>query len=398
MSGSFTNYSDESIWSTGDENDIQKGLEYLKDSSNFRSFAEGLTGLITKYGYDGQPEDSVSKTNYIMSKLQSIGVSITRSTVKDWFNNKRRPSAASGSRTAIFQICFSLSVSFEDVKKFFSHVYFDRSFNCHTIEEAVYYYCFKKNFTYSHARQLINTIGNFPVYNNKPSDIFTKEIRASLDSCSSDDELLSFFKENKSVFARYNITALGCINTLCNYIKGKDKDKDIIKAFKNGQPADTKNCGFVIQEYLHSLKNGRSVCITGKDITSVDFMLEQIINTNTGISKNAGIPDIVRRNFPSKKTFSDILNQPARASYDSIRKCIIFLKFYEFWITQKLNPVTDEYRLFDIYADETNAILVSSGYEELFSGNPYDWLFLWASTHNDPLNTLRETINEVISF
>ncbi len=391
----MSSINDESIWIT----DIKEGYEYLKDTSNFYSFAEGLTVLITKYGYDGQIEDTVSKTNFIISKLQSVDVSITKSTIKDWFDNKRRP--LSGSRNVIFQICFSLSVSFEDIKDFFSRVYFERSFNCHTTEEAVYYYCFKRKLTYNHAKQLVNTINTFPVYKNKPSNVFTKEIINSIDHCSSDDELLFFFKENKSIFTQYNVTALDCINTLYNKIKGKKKDKDIIEAFKNNQRPDTRNCGLVIQEYLYSLKNGRAACITGRDITSTDFMLDQMITTNSGISKDTDIPDIVRKNFPSKKTFSDIMNQDTgQASYDSIRKCLILLKFYDFWVTQLLDPVKNEdklFNIFDIYVEETNHILVSSGYEELFCENPYDWLFLWASTHDDPLGTLREAINIAIS-
>ena len=65
-----------------------------------------------------------------------------------------------------------------------------------------------------------------------------------------------------------------------------------------------------------------------------------------------------------------------------------------------LDPVKNEdklFNIFDIYVEETNHILVSSGYEELFCENPYDWLFLWASTHDDPLGTLREAINIAIS-
>lgn len=387
-------YNEESIWIP----DIQEGYKYLKDTSNFCSFAEGLTELIKNYGYDGQLEDTVSKTNFIISKLQSIGVSITKSTVKDWFNNKRRP--LSGSRNVIFQICFALLVSLEDIKDFFRRVYFEKSFNCHTIEEAVYYYCFKEELTYSHAKQLVNTINNFHVYKNKPSNVFTKEIRDSIDRYSSDEELLFFFKENKSIFTQYNVTALDFINKLYNNIRGKKEDKDVIEAFKNNQIPDTRNCGLVIQEYLYSLKNGRAACITGRDITSIDFMLDQMITTNSGINKDTDIPDIVRKNFPSKKTFSDIMNHATgQASYDSIRKCLILLKFYDFWVTQLLDPVKNEnklFNIFDIYREETNHILVSSGYEELFAGNPYDWLFLWASTKDDPLGTLRESINKAI--
>ncbi len=53
---------------------------------------------------------------------------------------------------------------------------------------------------------------------------------------------------------------------------------------------------------------------------------------------------------------------------------------------------------FDIYCDEANALLADCGYEELFAGNPYDWLFLWSATTNEPLKTLREVIDSLYSM
>ena len=69
----MSSINDESIWIT----DIKEGYEYLKDTSNFYSFAEGLTVLITKYGYDGQIEDTVSKTNFTRDILLFSSKSIT---------------------------------------------------------------------------------------------------------------------------------------------------------------------------------------------------------------------------------------------------------------------------------------------------------------------------------
>ena len=49
--------------------------------------------------------------------------------------------------------------------------------------------------------------------------------------------------------------------------------------------------------------------------------------------------------------------------------------------------------MFDVFQEETNALLTSCGYDELYSGNPYDWLFLWASTTEHPLNALRGVLS-----
>ena len=71
----------------------------------------------------------------------------------------------------------------------------------------------------------------------------------------------------------------------------------------------------------------------------------------------------------------------------------MLLKFYHFWVTLLLNPDIIDDCAFDIYCEETNALLDSCGYEELFPGNPYDWLFLWAATTEKPLTSLRDAIS-----
>lgn len=403
MPGYFTYHSSDSIWNIGDgdgDGYSKKALEYLNDPSNFRPFSQGLTEFIKKCGYNKAEDDIAAKTNFILSKLSDINVPVSKSTVKDWFSDKRRPALVSNSRTIMFQLCFALNSSFDDVKWFFNHIYFDKSFNCHTKEEAVYYYCFRHGLPYSHALSLISEINSYKTNENtSPSgDVFTKEIKDRIDQFSSDGELLNFFKENNNIFLQWNKTALTYINKFVSDIQGRQSDRAVIEAYKNGQALlhkDIANCSLIIQEYLHESKDkGRFAYIHGKNITSISFMLERITSTDAGISKETDIPGIVKLNFPSKKTFSDIINKSETStSYDSIRKCLVLLKFYHFWVTLLLNPDIIDDCAFDIYCEETNALLDSCGYEELFPGNPYDWLFLWAATTEKPLTSLRDAIS-----
>ena len=74
---------------------------------------------------------------------------------------------------------------------------------------------------------------------------------------------------------------------------------------------------------------------------------------------------------------SDVLSDnkiSVSKSYDSIRKMIVLLDFYRFWVTVKLknedkNLSIDD-SLSEIYLEETNACLYQCGYEELYAGNP----------------------------
>lgn len=177
--------------------DCNEAYQYLQNSANFVSFHTGLTTLMQRCGYTGSSEDVEEKTAYLLQKLAAIHVKITEITVRDWFSGKRRPSLDSRSRKLVYEICFALGASFELVQEFFRQVYFSRSFNCHTIKEAVYYYCLHQNHSYDHALELYETIKAMPeTAKFEASDpVYTDQIRNALDNCRSDEEFLAYFPE-----------------------------------------------------------------------------------------------------------------------------------------------------------------------------------------------------------
>ena len=100
---------------------------------------------------------------------------------------------------------------------------------------------------------------------------------------------------------------------------------------------------------------------------------------------------------------SDILSEQKVSlskSYDGIRKMIILLDFYSFWVNIKLG-ISDmsEYSAserFTTYIDEANALLHKCGYEDLFEGNPYDWVFICSAKNDEPLDFFRSCVNELL--
>ena len=397
--------------------DCNEAYQYLQNSANFVSFHTGLTTLMQQCGYTGSSEDVEEKTTYLLQKLAAIHVKITEITVRDWFSGKRRPSLDSRSRKLVYEICFALGASFELVQEFFRQVYFSRSFNCHTIKEAVYYYCLHQNHPYNHALELYETIKAMPeTAKSKDSDpVYTDQIRNALDNCRSDEEFLAYFSRNKSIFDRWNQRALFYIEEFVRQIRGTKEHIGRIEAFRKvGTIPDAKTLttpsasGLTIQEFFMQARHfGRKWTYAKQNVTSIDFMLEFIIDPIEPVHKKTKLPDIVKLNFPSKKTFSKILNRSQSemsTSYDSIRKCLILLKFYHFWVTLELmmasgnaaeNSQSDYADYFDDFCEEMAQLLEECGYEELYERNPYDWIFLWASTTEHPLESFRGVIQEI---
>lgn len=417
--------------------DSSKALEYLNNPNNFRSFSDGLTALIKKGSDPYQGDNTVEgKTSFLYEKLRSIGVSIKKPTIEAWFSGKHRPRLSSNSRTNMYQVCFSLNLNLSDVISFFHEVYFDRGFNCHTIEEAVYYYCFKNNQAYQKAIELIHTIQS-PEFETTSSEIedvvYTKEIKNWLDDFKNEEELLNFFKENKSIFEQWNQSAIEHIKRLLGEIHDHPSDKKMIQEeiqreqqkqrkkeekkeenFVSEKKLQEKysNCSLIVQEIFMDSHETALKEISGDNISSIDFMLDRIIFTNNGL-KDATVSDIIKRNFPSKQSFSNLFKTfETSTAYDSIRKVLILLEFYDFWVKIKVsnNPelirikkalqsdVTDFSMSINfcprmMFQDACNALLKECGYERLDFFHPYDWLFLWASSTNNPLDSLREAVS-----
>ena len=62
-------------------------------------------------------------------------------------------------------------------------------------------------------------------------------------------------------------------------------------------------------------------------------------------------------------------------SYDSIRKVIILLDFYRFWVNVKLDEGQTgliKIELAEVYHEEADDLLYHCGNNALYNGNPYN--------------------------
>lgn len=396
---------------SAEERELRESLEFLNAPSNFRPFSEGLRELLDRCDYpqkDGSPEE---KAAFVLQKFKDAEIKISKQTVKDWFLGVRRPDTSAKSRTKMYQLCFALHTSYKDICWFFHHVYLGRCFNCHVIEEAVYLYCFKNGYDYQKAEQLISRISNID-FGNGNERLYTNEIEDSIQNISNDDELIEFFSQNADSFGVWNVSAKNMIKRLLEDIKGAEVDKIVLDQLKkdirmvgyvriDSNKYQLSNCGLITKEIFHTMQGTPELLldkISGIDTSelSYDFILDHIFDAKGTVKKTAILPEIVRTNFPGRTSFQMINTILTSNSYDSIRKFLIFLKFYHFWCNWKLNPPIAECP-YDLFLDEMNDLLYQCGYDDLFAGNPYDWLFMKASTMPEPLDFFRDAMGEILN-
>lgn len=422
MKKSYTIFNENSITGFRSLDADLEAIDFLKNPANFRPFAQGLTELLEKKKFQGNLNHPAEKAAWLWSRLCEIQSSIEKDTVYAWFRGVCRPKIEPGSRRRMYELCFSLHLSYEETVWFFHHVYFDRCFNCRTVEEAVFCFCLLHDRPYEEALRIIQAAASTDAAPKKPKSFeinYTRFIQNQIFHFQTTEQFMAFLLEHRPDFNAWNNSASETIQALFLALTGDAYSKPVIDRLKRTlyrrsnasvtdiSVNDIQKCGLLIQElYADALhQSAQSVpdyildAIGGKNTFTNTFVLDRLLSSVTGLSKNPDIPYVVRNNFPSKKVLSDILNETkvsTSRSYDAIRKTLVLLDFYVFWLRVKLGITKKEgygrEELAQIYRDEADTRLYRCGYEPLFAGNPYDWIFLCSVQNEDPPGFFRSLV------
>lgn len=354
-----------------EENDISN--DYLH-TYNYRSFAEGLTEYIQDHGYTGDVSSVADKVEFVLAKCTENGVAINRANIRNWFTDIRPK------RSLVYQLCFGMSFSIDEVVDFFMKVYFECPFNYRDHNEAVYYYCFANGLKFSDAQRIIaqaETILNART-SDEPVLEFTHLIGSALKKVHTEKELLSYIEKNSHEFFCNNRTAQNNANVLID-----------------------DACELAVKMYDLEITR-----ISGKNLNrkkNIDFLLFQLLGADIvgykgdkSFAKAAELPDIIKSNFPLKMQLSNIRNGKP-VSYETMRKALILLSFYCYFASlfydhrneKMFCSLEEDFREF-IY--ETDDMLISCGYPKLYIRNPFDWLIMHCAFVEYPLDEFKNAI------
>ena len=420
MKGTYTIFIENSVKDTELVSDDVDAVDFLKKPENFRPFNLGLLELLQRTLPEGTIKNDTEAFEYLIKALRAIDSDINPKTIRSWFSGKHRPKIEPRSRRKMYEICFALELSFADVQWFFHHVYFDRTFNCHNAAEVVFYFAFKHGLGYFDACKIIAEINAAPeeeIPSETDGQVYTQLVKNRVSEFKTIDELKKFLIQNKKNFHSWNKTALNYIRKFFGEIIGSEevsrpivqKIKRLVETRRSDEielNAEINQFGLLMQEILFDARNKENPRkysvekiidrIGGKNIFSRTFVLDNLLSTFTGLEKKSDVPYVVKNNFPSKKILSDVLDltkATTSESYDAIRKTLVLFNFYIFWCRIKLDdePLERE-ALSEVYTDEITSLLEECGYEPLYAGNPYDWLFLYSVNQEEPLEFFRFTV------
>ena len=374
-------------------NNLNERDDYIKLAKNYISFPEGLKQFINKkYGeICGIPESELHA--FIEEHSRQRGVDLHKQTIGNWLSSdekkKGSPQGCSDSRTRknMYKLCFALDFTVKETEEFFGKVYLERPYDSRNVEEAVYLFCMNNHYTFGKAEELIRLIdaGNPSGKENASTITKTQVLRSEILKLKNESDFLAYMDVNRNNFGIKNHTAGRY------YIKLLEDAKKMTRVTSNTKLLD-KIYGREKEVIQEDSKAAKEDSKAAKE------------DSKAAKKKNSFFLDIVKMNFPQKKQLSDI--KLGKASYDTIRKALILLKFYSFFMHVGEDHSEDDREQF---YQETDDMLSECGYWPLYPRNPYDWIFMYcaACSHDlqnryleisQPLEELKDIMTNMLDF
>ncbi len=251
--------------------------------------------------------------------------------------------------------------------------------------------------------------------------LYTQRIRHEAETFTRVEELRTYIEEHLQQFAYHNAAGTKRIRELWKEIASPDglcaRERELLHQREGLLPEEE------LQPIPSNLTGSRKE--RRADPSSVFGVLLQILGLSQHYSSgwgkdrslkpvlagNEAIHPIAESVFPDRDGIEKVLHGE-QVSCERIRKILILLLFYRYWMETVLdNAARGEEFPYEISGDEherfaayMNDELTDVGLQELYEGNPYDWIFLFASSAKtqdgsfSPLDNLRGYMMQLVSI
>lgn len=378
------------------------GKEDMEKLNCVSNFAEYVYKHAARCGYNGDSADIAKIAEFVANLCSKASVELgsgTKKTIERWLKNGLPSNDANG-RENIYRLCFALKMNGYQTVEFFLKAYMERPFNYKNIHEAVYFFCMNNNLTYKDAVRIISEVEHSSEIENPYADNVTEQIGAHIATLQDEAALVKYLVENWSGFQTHNQTAT-------------EKIRQLVKHCMLIAPKEYE-AAYESKVVVKNEDDSKIVVKNEDDLLQVIYgyaarAKEENQNVHKKSISKSNFPDLVKRNWPQREQFQQIL-QKGTASYDTIRRALIMLVFYDFFasavVAQKeaehqqkltgreMSTPAVENGLFDEFETEANTILSECGYVQLYWRNPYDWMIGYCAQALDPIGQLRDLIEE----
>lgn len=361
-------------------------------ASTFRPFSDAISLFIQEHGYTGDLGDTECKIAYISEKFEIEEIVFEKRNIKKWFSEGSRIEKETG-----YLFCFAFHLNVEEANDFFCKVCLLRGIDCHRIDEAVYYYCLKNGLKYQTAQAIISKIKGIEVENDYVDIPYTESILTEIDRMTSMQELIKYLNDNYHAFDINMVTATKDVREIWEDISAENglANREIEEGLLDPIATEEK-------ERRKKLKT-RSFWEIYKQIIGYDNekipAIEKNRSIKTFLKDNAVMHKVAEQNFPDKQGLERVM-RGKEISPERMRKILIFLLFYRFWVSLALERNSYDREESDAASciSTIDGYLLECGYQELYYGNPYDWIFLFCCFRDVPLSSFRDYMEILKSY
>lgn len=395
--------------------------QLLDIAGSFRPMHQVLEELLVYKGFSGDRNSVDEKLAFARMLFITKGVPVPRN-LKAFLEGTAR---FDRDKKTPFQFCIALGLTVEEAEVFFRRCCLGRGFDYHSMQDLVYAFGLKKRLPYQEICDLLEQVpavkqGTIPDCDDV---LYTYDIAKDFALLDQKEELVAYLQENAARFAYNNATACKRIREIWQRLTGISDgllNKELRELSDISMDKAKEKSGKRAKEKTEEKP-------IGKKKWAEETALKQILGLGDpglfrDFSNKRSLKEILKDNlllhplaadcFPNRNAVRNILDGK-HVSYESVRKLLILLLFYEYWINKAL-AIQEENRknrkktsgkcknfwqssgadgarcqdMIDRYLDE-------AGYPGLYYGNPYDWLFLFAMVADEPLPALRNYMMEL---
>lgn len=366
-------------------------MTFLNNQDNFMTFGESLDYFIKNHFHT---DDAY---HYLKNCYKKKNIHYSPATLANWFFKNMRPKSKGDNRVNVYKIAFALGLDTELTSELFVEVYHDRPFDLRQINEFIYYCSLNLGYTYQHAEELIERAEKIFTDNKTEYTVHTQSIIKDAKKLENDEDIISYIISYRANFDYYMLSAQSVLDDLIEQVKLNKEDLELLK---KGRAKDVTS--IIAKDYTYRLiKNKKyddkenkddeyeheyNEFFKNKSLTSRSSMFDLIVyfdfyNRHKNIKnfvRNAKFLDEIKRCFPTVQSLTK-----GHHTYEEMRKLIILLGSYKFWIEldnnleevckKKIKQVLEDYQY------EIDDLLSSASLPLLYVGNAYDWMFLYCT-------------------
>lgn len=425
--GTYTDSMEDRIYDVYlDEDPATCRKQLLDIAGSFRPMHQVLEELLVYKGFSGDRKSIDEKYAYARMLFITKGVPVPRN-LKAFLEGTAR---FDRDKKTPFQFCVAFGLTVEEAEVFFRRCCLGRGFDYHSMQDFVYAFGLKKGMSYQEICDLLEQLpavkqGTITDFENA---LYTEDIVKAFDSLDQEEEVVAYLKEHADRFAYNNATACKRIREIWQELT------DISDGLLNKELRELSD---ISMDKVKEKSGKRAKEIKAKEKTEEKYIEKKRWAEETALKQMLGLDDAVLfRDFSNKRSLKEILKDnpllhplaadcfPNRnavrsildgkhVSYESVRKLLILLLFYRYWIKKALAlqeenkksrkktggecknywqaSGTDGARCLERIDSHLN----EAGYPGLYYGNPYDWLFLFAMANDEPLPALRDFMQEL---